>query len=149
MSKGKNTWVGFGNLAADAELRVANNGTSVLKFRVACNESYKDKDGTWQDRAEFVPCVKFGKGVDSLAQYMTKGARVLVEGKLRTSNYEDRDGNKRYRTEVIVSDVILAGSKGERGGSGGGSQPADPPYDASGGYGPDDDDIPFGPLPNI
>jgi single-strand DNA-binding protein len=147
MSEGLNKWNGLGNLCEDATLHSGN--TSVLKFRLACNERYKDRDGNWKDRAEYVPIVMFGKRAEALANMLRKGSRIFVEGGLRTSSYEAKDGSgKRYRTEIIASNIILCGGKSE----GGSRKPASDAGSPTGGgaysdadYSPDgdDDDIPF------
>ena len=113
MAEGLNRWMGLGNLAADPELRVSGGGQSVLKLRLACSESYLDKSNTRQERTEFVSITIFGKRGEALAKILTKGDRIFVEGSLRTSSYE-KDGEKRYRTEIVASNVILGGG-GKRG----------------------------------
>jgi len=140
MANGYNRVVCFGNLTRDAEMRMSSSGSAITKFSVACNERYKTSDGSWTDRAEFVNCVLFGKRAESLAQYLTKGSAVMIDGKLRTSSWDDKDGNKRYKTEVIVDNVVLAGR-----GSGQGSGQQSGGYGDDGGdYGDSDDtDIPF------
>jgi len=132
----------LGNLGADPELRMTSGGLAILKLRLATTERYKDKDGQWQDRTEWHSVTVWGRRGEALAKILSKGSRVFIEGGLRTSSYE-KDGEKRYRTEVIASNVILAGSSG--GGSGGSrreSQPRDGDgtgYDAPS----DEDDVPF------
>lgn len=113
MAEGLNRWMGLGNLAADPELRASGGGQSVLKLRLACSESYLDKSNTRQERTEFVSITIFGKRGEALAKILTKGDRIFVEGSLRTSSYE-KDGEKRYRTEIVASNVILGGG-GKRG----------------------------------
>lgn len=117
MAEGLNKWTGLGNLAADAELKSLQNG-DVLNFRLACSERYQDKNGERQERTEWVTCVLYGKRATALAQYLTKGSQVLVEGRLHTRSWE-HEGQKRYATEVIVTDVRLLGGRGGAGNSGG------------------------------
>lgn len=145
-----------GNLGKDAEKRSLPGGDSVISFSVGANETWKDKDGEKRERCEWVNCSLFGKRADALAQYLTKGTRVLVEGKLRTDKYE-KDGETRYATKLIVSDVVLLGGGGGRGDDDGERQQARPPaasrYGKSGSGGSvkhsapaddaDGDDIPF------
>src|SRR5690606_10227020 len=137
---GLNRVMVLGNVCADPELRMTSGGTAVLKLRVAASERYKDRNEQWQERTEFVSCVLFGKRAESLSRILAKGAQVYVEGSLRTTSYDDRDGNKRYKTEVAVSNVILCGGKGQRS-----ERSGDEPYPGNaGGNGLDDDgDIPF------
>lgn len=137
---GFNKWMGIGNLTEDPVLRHTNSGTPVLQMRIACNERYKDRDGAWKDRAEYVTCVVWGKRGEALAGILSKGRQVFVEGSLRTSSYEDRDGNKRYKTEVNAQNVVLCGGgSGGRSKRGGGEEPSDSGYGAV----PDESDIPF------
>lgn len=151
MAEGLNRVLLLGNLGADPELRMTNSGQAVLKMRLATSETYLDRNRQRQERTEWHNVVVWGKRAEALGKFLTKGTRLFVEGGLRTSSYEDRDGNKRYRTEVVASNVILSGSGGGRGGgrsddavdhgapaSGGGGFD-----DADYGGGGDDDDIPF------
>ena len=110
MSEGLNKCMLFGNLGRDPEFRMGQSGTAVLKLSVACNERRQDRDGAWKERVEFVRVVVFGKRAEALAKFLTKGASVFVEGPLRTTSYE-KDGQKRYTTEVVADNLILAGSK--------------------------------------
>lgn len=112
MSEGLNRVTLLGNLGADAELRATQSGTAVLNMRLAVNESWKDKNGERQEKTEWMTCVLWGKRAEALHKYLIKGTRILVEGSLRTSSYE-KDGEKRYSTEVNVSNVVFAGG-GER-----------------------------------
>jgi single-strand DNA-binding protein len=131
----------LGNLGADPELRMTGGGQAVLKLRLATTESYLDKSKERQERTEWHNVVVWGKRAEGLSKIVRKGDRLFIEGGLRTSSYE-KDGEKRYRTEVVASNVILSGS----GSGGSGARPA-----KSGSGGPqteefdavDDDDIPF------
>jgi len=160
MAEGLNRVLLLGNLGADPELKVTSGGQSVLKMRLATSETYLDRNRVRQERTEWHNVVVWGKRAEALGKFLTKGSRLFVEGGLRTTSYEDRDGNKRYKTEIVANNIILAGSGGGGGGGGGGgrgrgpaeSGPPDDELGASGGYdGPeyagggrgDDDDIPF------
>ena len=143
MSNGLNKVLLIGNLAADSELKVTQNGTPVLKFRMGCSESYTDKAGAKQQKTEWVSCVLWGKVGESLHRYMLKGKQVFVEGRLQTTSWEDKDGTKRYKTEVNVSSITLLG-----GGSSSGQEraPASSPSSGDGevnDYPVEDDDLPF------
>jgi single-strand DNA-binding protein len=151
VSEGLNRVMLLGNLGADPELRFTQGGQAVLNMRLATAESYLDKDKQRQERTEWHNVVLWGKRAEALGKILGKGSTIFVEGGLRTSSYE-KDGAKRYKTEVVASNVILGGR-----GNGGGdvaarraegsagprteeaSRAAD---DLGGGYGPDDD-IPF------
>lgn len=144
---GLNRCIVMGNLGADPELRMTQGGQGVLSLRLACTESYLDKDKKKAERTEWVTCVVWGKRAEGLAKILHKGDRVLIEGGLRTSSYEDRDGNKRYKTEVVAREVLLQGSK-----NGGKrepdrdrdreSPPDQDPHNMAG-WEADDDSIPF------
>lgn len=151
MAEGLNRVLLLGNLGADPELRMTNSGQAVLKMRLATSETYLDRNRQRQERTEWHNVVVWGKRAEALGKFLTKGTRLFVEGGLRTSSYEDRDGNKRYRTEIVASNIILSGAGG--GGRGGprsddGGDSEMPPS-GGGGYndadygGGDDDDIPF------
>src|SRR5687767_10507759 len=94
-----------GNLGADAERGIASGGQAGLQMRVATSETYLDKNRQRQERTEWHNVVIWGKRAEALAKILTKGTRIFVEGGLRTSSYDDRDGNKRYRTEVVSSNI--------------------------------------------
>ncbi|MCC6213874.1 MAG: single-stranded DNA-binding protein [Polyangiaceae bacterium] len=161
MADGLNRVLLFGNLGADPELRTTSGGQSVLKMRLATTESYLDRDRVRQERTEWHNVVVWGKRAEALGRFLSKGSRLFVEGSLRTSSYEDKEGQKRWRTEVVASNVILGGRGGERGAGGSASDDHGGPPDehesrsraparpaASGGYddadyGGGDDDIPF------
>ena len=111
MAEGLNRWMGLGNLCADPELHMSGGGTAILKLRLACNESYLDRDKQRKERTEFINITMFGRRAEALGKFLSKGSRLFVEGSIRTSSYDDREGNKRYRTEIVASNVILADSK--------------------------------------
>jgi single-strand DNA-binding protein len=109
MAEGFNRVMLLGNLGADPELRFTQGGQAVLNLRLATTESYLDKDKVRRERTDWHNCVIWGKRGESLAKILSKGSTIFVEGSLRTSSYDDKDGNKRYKTEVIVSNVVLGG----------------------------------------
>lgn len=95
-----------GNLTRDAELRITAGGTAVLNFGIAVNESRKDTSaGKWVDEPNFIDCVIFGNRGDSIAQYMEKGTKVSLVGRLHQSTWETKDGQKRSKIEVIVDGI--------------------------------------------
>jgi len=155
MAEGLNRVLLLGNLGADPELRVTGGGQAVLKLRLATSETYFDRNKVRQERTEWHNVVIWGKRAEALSKFLTKGSRLFVEGGLRTSSYDDREGIKRYRTEVVAQNVILVGGRGG-GGPGAGARatedggPEEAPAGAPQGggyddadYGGGDDDIPF------
>jgi single-strand DNA-binding protein len=159
MAEGLNRVMLLGNLGADPELRTTSGGQSVLKLRLATSETYLDKNRQRQEKTEWHRVVIWGKSAEALGKILSKGSRLFVEGGLRTSSYEDREGVKRYKTEIVANNVLLQGGRGGGGGGGGrsesegsgnygGGEPAAGPedaggYDEGGGSGGGDDDIPF------
>lgn len=109
MSEGLNRVLLLGGLAADPELRQTHGSGAVLKLRIATTERYKDRDGAWKDRTEYHSVTVWGKRGEALANILSKGSQVFIEGSLRTSSYDDRDGNKRYKTEVIANNIRWCG----------------------------------------
>ena len=145
MSDGLNRVFLLGNLGADPELKMTNGGQAVLKMRIATSETYFDRNKQKQERTEWHSVTLWGKRAEALSKFLSKGARLLVEGSLRTSSYDDRDGNKRYKTEVNATNVVLCGQS--RGGSqrddAGPSDDGEPEPSTGGNGNPSDDDIPF------
>ncbi len=109
MAEGFNRVMLLGNLGADPELRFTQGGQAVLNLRIATTETYLDKDKVRRERTDWHNVVVWGKRGEALAKILGKGSSLFIEGSLRTSSYDDRDGNKRYKTEVIANNVILAG----------------------------------------
>lgn len=109
----------IGNLGRDAELRYTQAGSPVCTLNMATTETWVDKQNTKQEKTEWHRVVLWGKMAESLSEYLTKGKQIYVEGKIQTRQYEDRDGNKKYSTEVRADRVVLLG-----GGSGGGPRRA-------------------------
>ena len=102
-----------GNLTRDPELRSTASGMAVLTFGVAVNERSKNaQTGEWEDRANFIDCTMMGTRAEKLAQYLAKGTKVCIEGKLRQSSWE-KDGQKRSKVEVLVDEMEFM-SRGER-----------------------------------
>lgn len=137
MSSGLNKVMLLGNLCTDPELRHTQSGQSVLNIRLATNDIYLDKNGERQKRVEFHSVVVWNKRAEALASILRKGSQILVEGRLQTSSYEDREGNKRFKTEVIALQLQLTGRKGD--------STEGPPrvQDPNSNHGLGDDDIAF------
>ena len=114
-----------GNLTRDPELRNTQSGMAVLSFGVAVNDRRKNPTtGEWEDYPNFVDCTMFGARANSLSQYLSKGTKVCIEGKLRWSQWE-RDGQKRSKLEVIVDEIEFMSSRNS---NGGGSSYGGDPY---------------------
>ena len=123
----------LGNLGADPELKQTGGG-AVLKLRLATSEQYLDKDKQRQERTEWHSVTVFGKRAEGLSRILGKGSRLLVEGSIRTSTYE-KNGEKRYSTEIVANDVLLQGGGPERRAQ---PQPETRPFGLE-----ESDDIPF------
>lgn len=136
MADGLNRVMLLGNVGADPELRVTPTGQSVLKIRMATSESYLDKNRVRQEKTEWHSVVVWGKRAEALGKIVEKGTRVFVEGSIQTRSYDDKDGNKRYSTEINCKELILCGGPGSqrRGGQ--------EPVSDTNGYGGAEDDFP-------
>src|SRR5690349_10117029 len=140
MAGGVNKVILVGNLGADPDMRYAPS------------ESWNDKNGQRQERTEWHRIVVWGKRAEVCSKYLSKGRQVFVEGRIQTRTYDDKDGNKRYITEIIANDVQFLGGGGRDGSSRSGGRSDEPPRPsdagsgggfAGGGGGGPDDDIPF------
>jgi single-strand DNA-binding protein len=128
MSDGLNRVMLLGNLGAEPELRFTQGGQGVLNLRLATTESYLDKDAnTRKERTDWHNVTVWGKRGEALAKILTKGSSIFVEGSLRTSSYDNKEGQKVYKTEVNATEIIITGGKsgGAAGAVGGAS---DDPY---------------------
>jgi single-strand DNA-binding protein len=136
-----------GNLGRDAELRYTPGGAAVATLNLATTEVWNDKGGQRQEKTEWHRIVLWGKQAESLQEYLTKGKQIYVEGRLQTRQWDDKDGNKRYTTEIKADRITLLGGGGgggrgasmERGGASMSHAGSDePPMEPI-----TDDDIPF------
>ena len=133
MQKGSvNKVVLVGHLGGDPETRFTPSGAAVANFNLATNESWRDSNGELQDKTEWHRCVMFGKSAEMSGELLKKGQLVYLEGKLQTRNWEDKDGVKRYTTEVVCDLFTMLGRKMDNG-----SGQAKPVADD------DEDDLPF------
>lgn len=107
----------IGNLTRDPELKALPSGLKVCSFAVATNRSYKDKEGNKQDTTEFHNVSAFGRTGELVAQYMKKGSQVFLEGRLQTRSWDGKDGEKKYRTEIIAETVQFGNRPSGAGGS--------------------------------
>lgn len=139
----------IGNSGRDADLRYTANGTAVADFSLAVNSRRRGVGGDWEDQTEWFNIVLFGNTAENVSQYITKGKQVFVEGRLQTRTWDDDQGVRHYRTEVIANTIQLLGGRGEGGGGGGGDwdrpgRRGAPARDVpSGGDDIDVDDLPF------
>jgi single-strand DNA-binding protein len=125
----------IGNLGADPDVRYTQNAT-VANFRIATTEVWNDRNGERQERTEWHRIVVWGKQADHCRDYLRKGRSVHVEGKLQTREWEDKEGQKRYTTEIVADRVTFLGSRSEgEGGGGGGYSGGGSGGGGSGGYG--------------
>jgi single-strand DNA-binding protein len=114
----------MGNLTRDPELRQTPGGQNVTSFSLALNRSYKDSSGEWQEATDYIDIVCWGPLAERVAQYLSKGRRCLVQGRLQSRSWE-QEGQKRSKVEVLASDVTFLDSRGggEEGGNGGSQEP--------------------------
>ena len=172
MARSLNKVMLIGNLGRDAELKYTPSGVPVTRFAVATSRRWKDQQtGEWKEDTTWTNVVLWRQ--ENLTTYLTKGKQVYVEGRIETRSYEDKDGQKKYSTEVIADEVMLLGGRGEGGGggmgggadeysqqpvsmprsarpgggSGGASRPSSSsssmPQDDGGPFGANEDDVPF------
>jgi len=115
MAKDLNKVMLTGRLGADPEMRYTNQGSAVTQFRVASGRTWKSADGSQHDDTEWFRVVAWDKLGEICNQYLTKGTRVYIEGRLQTRKWQDQSGQDRYTTEVIANDMIILSSKQEGG----------------------------------
>ena len=136
----------IGNLGQDPEVRHTNSGQPVANLRLATSRRVKDRDGNWNDQTEWHTVVCFARLAELAGQYLRKGSKVFIEGRLQTRSWDDREGKKQYRTEVVCENLKFLDSRGGGGNElgSGGPPPAQAPArtDESAEF-PADDDIPF------
>ncbi len=137
---GINKVILVGNLGADPEIRYTPSGTAVANFRLATSETRTNKEGQKETKTEWHRIVTFGKLAEICGEYLAKGKQVYIEGKIQTRSWDDKDGNKKYMTEIVANTMQMLGSSkdaataADSAGSGGGGDEI-PPSDI--------DDVPF------
>jgi single-strand DNA-binding protein len=120
MAKSVNKVILLGNVGKDPEIRSTAGGTIVANFTLATSDRFQDAQGNWQDRTEWHTLVAFKRTAEIIRDYVKKGSKLYVEGKLQTRSWDDKEsGQKRYKTEVVVFDLSLLSGRDE--GSGGGA----------------------------
>ena len=152
MAKTVNKVILLGNVGKDPEIRSTTGGTLVANLSLATSERYKDKGGEWQERTEWHNLVGYARGAEILRDYVKKGSKLYVEGRITTRSWDDKEtGKKAYRTEIVVNEISLLspteGSDGPPSTNGRDSQSRtnrySEPADDFGSVGITDDDIPF------
>ena len=133
--KGLNRVQLIGNVSRAPEVKYVPSGSAVAKFGLATTERFKNKQGEWTERAEFHNLVAWAKLAETIGEYVQKGSRLFVEGKIQTTSYE-KDGQKKYFTEIVVENMVMMDNKGAV--SGNGQREV-----AAVAAGVDDSDIPF------
>ena len=149
MAEGVNKAILVGNLGKDPELSYTQSGTARCRFSLATSESYSNNAGERQERTEWHNIVVWAGLAEICGKYLTKGKQVYIEGRIQNRSYDDRDGNKRYITEIVANEMQMLSRAGDQGGGSGGgggrpttpaenfsSAPQEPPFNP-------DDDIPF------
>lgn len=121
MAKSVNKVILLGNVGKDPEFKMTPSGVAVAKFTIATTDRSKDKAGQWQDVTDWHNLVTFNRTAEIARDYVKKGAKLYVEGKIQTRSYDDKEsGQKKYFTEILVNDLVLLSGRGE-GDSGGGN----------------------------
>lgn len=153
MSRGVNKVILIGHLGKDPEVRHTQSGQAIATLSVATSESWTDKqNGQKQEKTEWHRVVAWGKSAENAGKYLSKGRQVYIEGKLQTREWQDKEGQKRFTTEIVAQDIQFIGGGAGGNGRGAGDPPppgddfAPPPGGHSGGKSsgaPSDDDIPF------
>jgi len=133
----------IGRLGKDPDIRVTQDGVSVANFSLATSDFYPDKSGARQERTEWHNIVAWNKLADLAKRYLVKGRQVYVEGRIRTREWDDKDGNKRRTTEVIASAMVLIGSRPEGVETASSQRPARETEPGTADVEITDDDIPF------
>jgi single-strand DNA-binding protein len=142
MARSVNKVILVGNVGQDPEVKYTPSGVPVAKLSIATNERFKDKNDVWQDRTEWHTAVAWQRLAEIVGEYVRKGSKLYIEGKLQTSSWEDKQsGERKYRTEIVARDIVLLGPRdnGQEGReemSSGQSSPEPAPALA-------DEDIPF------
>jgi len=153
MARGVNKVILVGNLGQDPELRYTGTGTAVCNLRLATNESYKDASGEWVERTEWHSVVAWARLAEICNEYLKKGSQVYFEGSLQTRQWDDKDGNTKYTTEIKAREMMMLSGRGDSGSfspSGSSSSMSSSPAPAAADSGSKDDytfqpddDLPF------
>jgi single-strand DNA-binding protein len=122
MAKSVNKVILLGNVGKDPEIRSTPSGAIVANLTLATSDNYQDQQGAWQERTEWHNLVAFKRTAEIIRDYVKKGSKLFIEGKIQTRSWDDKQsGQKKYRTEIIVNELSLLSGRDENSGSGGGS----------------------------
>ena len=113
MARSLNKVMLIGNLGADPEIKYTPNGTAVANLRIATSDNRKNKDGEWEERTEWHRVVMYGRQAELSKDYLKKGSKVYIEGRLETRSWEDQSGQKHYATEVVGYNLVFLDAKGQ------------------------------------
>lgn len=136
---GVNKVILVGNLGADPEIRYTPSGTAVANFNIATSENWTNKEGQKETKTEWHKIVTFGKLAEICGEYLAKGKQIYVEGRIQTRQWDDRDGNKRYTTEIVANTMQMLGRPGDKPQE----APQEEPPQAGEPAPPELDDVPF------
>jgi single-strand DNA-binding protein len=128
MARSVNKATLIGNVGKDPEIKVASNGNAVATFSLATSDRTKDQTGTWTDRTEWHNLVAFQRLAEIVRDYVKKGSKLYVEGRIQTRSWDDKDNQKHYKTEIVVNVLVLLSGRGD-GESGGSSRSGGSSYD--------------------
>jgi single-strand DNA-binding protein len=129
-----NKWIGLGNVGKDPDVKTTPNGTTMANFSIATTDRYKDASGNWKDQTEWHNLVAFKRTAEIVRDYVKKGSKLYVEGKIQTRSWDDKEtGAKRYKTEILVNELALLDS----------GKPSERAVEAVVEQEVDDSDIPF------
>ena len=117
----------IGNLGKNPDVRYAQTGGAIASLNVATTDAWKKKDGTKVELTEWHRCVAFGKLAEICKEYLAKGSKVFIEGRLQTRKWEDKDGHAKYTTEIVVREMKMLSPKGQGNGAAGGPPAGDEP----------------------
>jgi len=151
MARSVNKATLLGNVGKDPEVKFLPSGSAVANFTLATSERFKDKSGEFQERTEWHSLVAYQRLAEIVRDYVKKGSKLYIEGRIQTRSWDDKDGQKKYKTEIVVNELVLLSARGE-GESGGSYTRSGSSYDQRQPSPPDelvqsteitDDDIPF------
>ena len=132
MARGVNKVILVGNLGNDPEVRYANNGAAIANLSIATSESWKDKNtGEQQEKTEWHRVVMFNRLGEIAGEYLRKGSKVYIEGKLQTRKWQDQSGQDKYTTEIVANEMQMLDSRGDNMGQGGGGYQSAPTQQAA------------------
>ena len=142
MASGLNKAILIGNLGRDPEVRYTPSGVAVANFSIATSETWTNKDGEKETRTEWHRIVAFGRLGEICGEYLSKGRQIYIEGRIQTRDWEDREGIKRYTTEIVANQMLMLGTRDQAESARSGDAPS-PDFSGTQDPAQDDDDIPF------